>query len=56
MDVTDGTVMQGHASGLDDAKTNIRAAFEGWQAWALAMPSTDLKRPRISREWNELAY
>jgi len=28
-----GTVMHGYATGLDDAKTKVRAAFDKWLVW-----------------------
>lgn len=55
VDITVETVMQGHASGLDDVKVKLRAAFERWLEWALAMPSTDLKHPSISSEIKRMA-
>jgi hypothetical protein len=50
VDMTVGAVMHGYATGLDEAKAKLRAAFERWLVWARAVPASDLKHPRIAAE------
>jgi hypothetical protein len=42
--------MHGFADDLAEAKEKLRAAFDSWMEWALAMPTDDLKYPRIAAE------
>ncbi len=49
-----GAVMHGHATGIEDAKAKLRAAFEKWLAWAQAMPASDLKYPRVHAELRKM--
>jgi hypothetical protein len=53
VDVTLGAVMQG-CSNLD-AKHKLRAAFDRWLVWAMAMPTADLKHPRLLDEIKRMA-
>lgn len=50
VDVTVGAVMQGYATGLDNAKRQLREAFDQWLVWARAMPVADLKHRAIAQE------
>jgi hypothetical protein len=38
-----GIALNGQAVDLKSARVNIRAAFDKWLAWALTVPSGDLK-------------
>jgi hypothetical protein len=53
-DMSLGEVMHGSATGLDDAKMKLRATFEKWLVWALAIPATDLKHPHIAEELSKM--
>jgi hypothetical protein len=50
LDMTVGHVIHGYATGLDDAKAKLRAAFERWMTWARSVPMTDLKHSHIAEE------
>ena len=46
--------MHGYAEGFVDARTKLRAAFDRWLEWALAMPRGDMKYLRISAELKKM--
>jgi hypothetical protein len=44
------TVMHGYATGLDDAKTKVRAAFDKWLVWGQGLSDDDPERKRVTEE------
>ena len=54
LDMTVGAPMHGYAEGFVDARTKLRAAFDRWLEWALAMPRGDMKYLRISAELKKM--
>lgn len=50
VDFTVGVPLQGYAASFEDAKSKLREAFDIYLAWALALPQSDLKFPRVDRD------
>ena len=48
-DATTDIQVAGYAASLEDAQSYLRTVFERWLAWALAVPTSDLKYGPLDR-------